>query len=69
MSKRKHCWHQTGIMYTSNPPQWDDKCCHCGKVRRVRGEFCFPPGHGPYVTPEQVRYIAEDVGPCEAPPA
>jgi len=63
----KHCWHDCGIVYTSNPPQWDEKCCHCSKTRRIHGEFYTPAGHGPYANTQASRTIAEDVGPCVPP--
>lgn len=28
-----HCWHSDGNAYLSNPPQYRDLCCYCGKVR------------------------------------
>jgi len=61
----EHCWHDLGIVYTSNPPQYDEKCCRCGKVRRVRGEQVSVAGHGSHVQVTEVREIAQDVGPCE----
>lgn len=43
-----HCWHQTDRAYMSNPPQWDEVCCHCGEVRRVMRPEPLPrAGHGP----------------------
>ena len=49
----KHCWHSGSLMYTSQPPQWDDTCCHCGKVQRTVGAYNvrdpnFDGGHGPH---------------------
>jgi len=32
----KHCWHDTGIILTSNPPQIQQICCQCGDKRNVR---------------------------------
>lgn len=35
--------------YTSNPPQWDEVCCHCGDGRHVYGDHAVASGaHGPY---------------------
>lgn len=28
-----HCWHYTGKMLTSNPPQRELICCHCGEIK------------------------------------
>jgi hypothetical protein len=28
-----HCFERTGICLTSNPPQYPEKCRHCGKGR------------------------------------
>jgi len=44
----KHCWHHTGITYTSNPPQWDEICCFCGEIRRVCSAIQNYSGHGDY---------------------
>lgn len=65
----EHCWHHCSIEYTSYPPQHDEKCCHCGKVRRVRGEFFTPRGHGSFVQVQGIQEVAEDVGPCGEGPS
>ena len=26
------CYHATGIARLTAPPQWEEKCCHCGNV-------------------------------------
>jgi hypothetical protein len=47
-----HCWHSTGMVLTSNPPQYPQVCCWCGAERTLRG--LVPqrePGHGPYEPP------------------
>lgn len=45
----EHCWHQTGNIFTSFPPQWDEVCCHCGaKERRHAIPPEPPPGCGPH---------------------
>lgn len=36
MSECNHCWHDTGNMLTSNPPQYQLICCHCGETRNVK---------------------------------
>lgn len=28
-----HCFERTGVVYASYPPQYPEKCKHCGKVR------------------------------------
>ena len=44
-----HCWHGTGIMLTSDPPQSEEICCHCGSKRYLRHAYPVPSGeHGPY---------------------
>ena len=63
-----HCWHHSGFELLSYPAQHDEKCCHCGKVRRVRGVFVTPEGHGPRVEVQAIEHVAEDVGPCEEAP-
>jgi len=30
-----HCFERTGVVLTSNPPQYPEKCRHCGKGRRA----------------------------------
>lgn len=48
-----HCWHRFGPTYMGYPPQWDEKCCHCGEVRRKIAADPLPrPGHGPHAPPE-----------------
>lgn len=44
-----HCWHHTGVMLTSMPPQWDEVCCWCGAMRR-RQRQALPEttDHGPH---------------------
>jgi hypothetical protein len=42
-----HCWHETGVVLTSNPPQYPEVCCHCGEQRVIRGAAVTPQeGHG-----------------------
>lgn len=44
-----HCWHDTGVMLTSDPPQVVDRCCLCGKTRNLRIMRDVPKGtHGPF---------------------
>lgn len=67
-----HCWHDTNIMFTSMPPQYEDYCCRCGKVRRRTYHALKAPGHGPYYRPTAfepagITYgpeSATDPGPC-----
>ncbi len=28
-----HCFESTGVVLTSNPPQYPERCKHCGKSR------------------------------------
>ncbi len=47
--QHEHCWHDTGVMLTSNPPQVVDKCCFCGVTRGLHRAVHVPRGnHGPY---------------------
>ena len=44
-----HCWHDTGIVLTSYPPQTEEVCCECGERRYVRGfELLVEKKHGPF---------------------
>jgi hypothetical protein len=44
-----HCWHETGVVLTSHPPQYPEVCCHCGEERVIRGAAMTPQeGHGRY---------------------
>jgi hypothetical protein len=46
---KEHCYHYTGIALVSWPVQYQQKCCHCGKVEYERQELpSTPPGHGPH---------------------
>jgi len=48
--KCNHCWHETGIMYYSNPPQIEQVCCKCGS--KIAYMMYVPKSssenHGPY---------------------
>ena len=48
--QHEHCWHDTGVMLLSDPPQVVDKCCHCGQTQHRR-QSIFMDGkvHGPYI--------------------
>lgn len=42
-----HCWHRGNVTFTTNPPQWDETCCHCGQTQRVHEKLpTIPKGHG-----------------------
>ena len=45
----KHCFHGTGLVLTSEPPQYPEVCCYCGKGRTVRGRLYSSPGHGRFI--------------------
>lgn len=30
-----HCFERTGMVLASNPPQYPEKCRHCGLTRRA----------------------------------
>jgi hypothetical protein len=45
-----HYWHQTGIMLTSDPPQIQVRCCHCGIYKYIRqGESIDRSKHGQFL--------------------
>ena len=45
-----HCWHETGFVLTTNPPQYPEVCCHCGEQRIIRGMAVTPDiGHGKHM--------------------
>lgn len=45
-----HCWHGTGQMLTSNPPQIPEVCCYCGERRtRTEQRYYTVTGHGKFV--------------------
>ncbi len=45
----KHCWHDTGKVLTSNPPQIEKICCKCGETINVREiKFTDKNEHGNY---------------------
>ena len=49
MNDCNHCWHDTGVILTSDPPYGVEVCCHCGDTRHLRIAVFVPPGtHGPY---------------------
>ena len=45
----KHCWHDTGEMLLSYPPQSEEICCRCGVNRYLRLAVPVLEGdHGPF---------------------
>ncbi len=46
--RKEHCWHHTGITMMSDPPQGDERCCHCGKVERITQSYVRPQGCGEF---------------------
>lgn len=34
-----HCWHFTGDMLTSSPPQYRSICCCCGEFKNFRSQI------------------------------
>lgn len=45
-----HCWHDTNIVYTVDPPLIERKCCYCGFTDAR--SYCYPTNaenHGPYI--------------------
>jgi hypothetical protein len=44
------CYHATGIARLTAPPQWEEKCCHCGDVQwRQSVPVIDPRLHGPFL--------------------
>jgi len=44
-----HCYHPTGIVRVTDPPQFEEKCCWCGQIRFKMDESrIVPKGHGPH---------------------
>ncbi len=45
-----HCWHDTGKVLCSMPPQLVEVCCQCGLERTLRTAIMREPidGHGPF---------------------
>ena len=62
MSGCDHCWHATqqqtftGGIATG---RLDEKCCHCGIVRRRHWHNELSPDHGPYM-PQYVAVFDDD---------
>ena len=51
-----HCWHDTGIVLTSYPPQNEEVCCECGERRYVRNHgILVGKVHGPFA-PKTFRF-------------
>ena len=48
-----HCWHDTGMVLASLPPQYQKKCCRCGEIQTYRGQTLVAEdnrAHGPFNT-------------------
>lgn len=45
-----HCWHDTGVMLLTDPPQIVERCCHCGE-KHNRDQDLFKDGkiHGKFL--------------------
>jgi len=44
-----HCFHDTGVLLTSEPPQFVKICCKCGVKITIRQEPIIDKSkHGPY---------------------
>lgn len=48
METCNHCWHGTGQILTSNPPQIPQVCCHCGETRTITHGYVDNTTHGKY---------------------
>lgn len=48
MTDCAHCWHGTGTVLESYPPQHPEVCCHCGEKRIRREVLPVDSSHGPY---------------------
>lgn len=50
-----HCWHPTGQLLCSMPPQSVHKCCWCGDTKNVSERWSVPVvGHGPHFPKEVI---------------
>lgn len=62
----EHCWHDTGIAYTSNPPKIEKICCNCGAYAYVtKGEVVDIHAHGKHfpIYQSQINIVGNlDVG-------
>jgi len=47
----KHCWHDTGIVLMSNPPQRQEICCNCGEIKTTHLQKLrvYHEEHGPFL--------------------
>ncbi|GGR31360.1 hypothetical protein [Deinococcus ruber] len=61
-----HCWHGTGVVLESFPPQFPEICCLCGEKRTRRGSTPNPSMHGPFL-PKTGSHFGRVIG--EAAPA
>ena len=43
------CWHPTGMARLSNPPQIEERCCWCGKIRYVSRWYTVGVHHGEFL--------------------
>lgn len=49
-SAAEHCWHDTGKVLTSYPPQYEQICCFCGEKRNRRSMLTVVDrNHGEYL--------------------
>jgi len=54
---KEHCWHSTGQMLLSNPPQIEFICCRCGAKSSVRcapGIEINPQDHGQFLPTQSI---------------
>lgn len=51
------CWHRNNVLFTMNPPRWEEICCHCGAIEwRTMPQPAPPPGHGPFYPQRSYTY-------------
>jgi hypothetical protein len=63
----KHCWHGTGMTFTSYPPQYPKVCCKCGARATLRVTLKQVLGHGRFVPDSERTVMHEEPlpeGPC-----
>ena len=67
IGEHEHCWHDTGMVLTVNPPIYTDICCHCGEGRQRKSFVQWEPaGHGKYLPGHYNLMVSPDCPPASA---
>lgn len=58
MSECDHCWHETGELLTSDPPQHQLMCCYCAATKNVRDlpKMEIHESHGDFARQFNIKY-------------